>query len=260
MKACLAGLLVTASLCSSAAAGGAGEHRATVTVPGGHYRPVTARSDEPAREVRPFLLDRVPVTNAEFLKFVEANPSWRRDRVSTLTADGRYLASWADAVTLGSAAPARAPVVDVSWFAARAYCADRGGRLPTESEWETAAAATPTEADGRRNPAWRQSLLDWYARPNPAVLPDVGRGTPNLWGAVDLHGLVWEWIADFSASIMAGDAARLCGGGATGSIDPLDYPAFLRIAFRSSLEARTTTANLGFRCAYDGHAGREEHE
>jgi sulfatase modifying factor 1 len=257
MSSRLAGVLVAVSLGWSAAAGGAG---GPVAIPGGRYRPVTARPDEPAREVRPFLLDRTPVTNAQFLRFVESNPTWRRDRVPALTADARYLAGWSDAVTPGAGAPARAPVVGVSWFAARAYCADRGGRLPTEAEWEIAAAATPTEPDGRHDPAWRQSLLDWYARPNPAILPDVGRGTANLWGAVDLHGLVWEWIADFSASIMAGDAARLCGGGATGSIDPLDYPAFLRVAFRSALEARTTTPNLGFRCAYDGHASQEEHE
>jgi len=40
-------------------------------------------------------------------------------------------------------------------------------------------------------------------------------------------------------------------GGAVSSIDPRSYGKYMRAAFRSSLEGRYTTANLGFRCAYD---------
>lgn len=224
---------------------------ATALLPGGHYRAVTAKASEPARAVLPFRMDRTPVTNEAFLAFVESHPAWRRDRVSPLLADSRYLAQWSGPVTPGPQAPPRAPVVGVSWFAAGAFCAARGGRLPSEAEWETAAAASTNERDGRRDPAWRQTVLDWYARPNPPRLPDVGQDRPNYWGLHDLHGLVWEWVSDFGASMLVGDDTRLCGAGALGAVDPLDYPAFLRAAFRSSLEARTTTVNLGFRCAED---------
>jgi formylglycine-generating enzyme required for sulfatase activity len=222
-------------------------------VAGGVYRAVTTKAaDEPPRTVAPFRLDRYPVTNADFAAFVAAHPSWRRDRVSPQLADAAYLASWASAVDAGSGAPARAPVVEVSWFAARAYCAAEGARLPSEAEWEIAAAASPTARDGRRDPAWRQRLLSWYAQPNPARLPEVGRGVANAWGIHDLHGLVWEWVSDFSASMLVGADANLCGAAAAGAIDPDDYPAFLRAAFRSAVQARTTTRNLGFRCARDG--------
>jgi formylglycine-generating enzyme required for sulfatase activity len=64
-----------------------------------------------------------------------------------------------------------------------------------------------------------------------------------------MHGLVWEWVSDFSASMLVGADARLCGAGAASAFDPTDYPAFLRAAFRSAVQARTTTSNLGFRCA-----------
>ncbi len=234
------------------ARGRAGVSPETAPLPGGSYQAVTARKEQPAVTVAPYRLDRAPVTNAAFLAFVRDNAAWRRDRVAALVADGGYLAGWSEPLALGPNAPPHAPVVGVSWFAARAYCAARGGRLPSEAEWELAAAASPTARDGRRDPAWRQTLLDWYARPNPPTLPDVGQRAANLWGLQDLHGLVWEWVNDFSASMLVGDEARLCGAAANGAIDPLDYPAFLRAAFRSSLEGRTTTSNLGFRCAYDG--------
>lgn len=247
-------LLAIPWLGSLAAAGGEAGRDRPVLVAGGAYRPVTAAPNEPARDVAPFRLDPLPVTNAAFLTFVRANPGWRRDQVPPLMADAGYLAGWTDAQNPGAAAPPHAPVVGVSWFAARAYCTARGGRLPTEAEWELAAAATPTERDGRRDARWRQTILDWYARPNPAVLRDVGRGPRNFWGAADLHGLVWEWVEDFAASIVTEKDGRFCGAGASNAPDPLDYPAFLRAALRSSLEARTTTANLGFRCAYEAGA------
>lgn len=196
----------------------------------GIYRPAFPAS--PAeREIRvsAFWLDREPVTNAEFAAFVRAKPEWARDRIKRIYADDGYLS-----------APGgdHAPVVRVSWFAARAYCGWRGGRLPRESEWELAAASN----DGAED-------LAWYEKPTPAVLPDVG-GAPNPWGVRDLHGLVWEWIEDFTGSLAA-TGSQVCGAEAVAAKDPRAYAAFMRFAFRSSLTARDTVSSLGFRCAYD---------
>jgi formylglycine-generating enzyme required for sulfatase activity len=226
----------------------------------GVYRPLYPPSPAEAEvPVRAFLLDRLPVTNREFALFVRAHPEWQRVRVPRVFADEDYLSHWATADALGPDVDEKQPVVRVSWFAAKAYCATRGARLPTEAEWELAASASRTHADGRDDPAWREQILAWYSRPNPPRLPVVGTTPGNYWGVHDLYGLVWEWVLDFNGALLTSDARKtgdkdtltFCGGGAVNATDKSNYPSFMRIAFRSSLRAEYTTNNLGFRCASD---------
>src|SRR6185295_5147933 len=110
-----------------------------------------------------FEIDRTPVTNAKFAAFVAANPRWRRDRVARIFADDGYLQHWSDASTPATGT-GKQPVTRVSWFAANAYCEAQGARLPTWHEWEWVAAASTTVRDARGDPAWRQTILDWYSR------------------------------------------------------------------------------------------------
>jgi formylglycine-generating enzyme required for sulfatase activity len=226
----------------------------TATIGAGTYRPLfPASPSESAVEVAAFRLDRVPVTNGDYLRFVRSHPEWARDRVDAILAEKGYLAHWQGAETLGPAVDAEQPVTSVSWFAARAYCAARGARLPTEAEWERAAAASRTTADGSSDSAWRAELLAIYSRPAPARLPHVGMGAPNFWGVRDLHGLVWEWVFDFNNAIAAfasgSDGLRFCGATGASARDASDFVAFERTALRSSLRASFVLKNLGFRCA-----------
>ncbi len=232
-----------------------------VLIPAGLYRPLLRdKNDPPAVAVAAFLLDEWPVTNAEFLAFVRDQPKWRRSRVSRLFADEIYLSHWADDLALGAAAPADAPVVNVSWFAARAYAAWRGARLPTVAEWERVATAGFATDDGmKREPEFRTAVFTWLARPTPDPLPAVGHGRPNLYGVRDLLGLVWEWTDDFNTAMVTGESRAdpglernlFCGAGSISATDKEDYPAFVRTAFRSSLRANYSVPNLGFRCAED---------
>ena len=252
LPALLVGLTVAV-----AAPAGAG----MVTVGPGTYRPLYPPSEaERAIEVPAFSLDVHPVTNADFLAFVQAHPAWARDKARRLYVDDRYLAHWASPTQLGEETQALQPVTHVSWFAARAYCAAQDARLPTEREWELAAAASPDKADATGDAAWRSQILNWYAKPSTAPLPPVGSTPANVWGVRDLHGVVWEWVEDFGNSLVTSDSReggdeeglRFCGAGAVSAQEVEDYAAFMRIAFRSSLNARYTTKNLGFRCARGG--------
>ena len=248
-----------ALLCLLPAAAIAAGGSAWVKLPGGTFR--SALKYEDARNVRlaPFELQKRPVTNAEFLAFVASHPQWRRDKVASVLAEQRYLSHWAGPATLGDAALPGQPVVQVSWFAASAYCEAQGGRLPTWSEWEYAAAADETRRDARGDPAWRERILAWYSKPSKAALPRAGLQAPNAWGVQDMHGLVWEWTDDFSSLLVSGDNRmqgdadkfKFCGAGALSMDDRENYAVLMRVAMLSSLEAQGTTANLGFRCAKD---------
>ncbi|MCU0791473.1 MAG: formylglycine-generating enzyme family protein [Opitutaceae bacterium] len=233
---------------------------AMAVIPAGAYRPIArATTDPEIVPVTAFRLDVLPVTNGEFLAFVTAHPQWRRSRVSPLFADETYLAHWAGDLDPGPSAALDAPVVHVSWFAARAYARSLDKRLPALAEWELAAAAGYDTPSGRDEPAFTRDLYAWLSAPTADPLPSVGAFRPDFHGVRALHGLVWEWVDDFDTAMVTGesraDAARdqnlFCGGAAASATDPGDYSAFMRQALRSSLKARQGTASLGFRCAAD---------
>jgi formylglycine-generating enzyme required for sulfatase activity len=249
--------LPVAGLVAGGAAAGLGDY---VRLPGGSFRSALKYEDVKGKvRIAPFALMRRPVTNAEFLAFVQAHPQWRRDRVAGVFAEPRYLSHWGSATALGSSAQSGQPVVQVSWFAAHAYCEAQGARLPTWSEWEYAAAADETRRDARRDPAWRERILAWYSRPSNRALPRAGLQAENAYGVQDLHGLVWEWTEDFTGLLVdadnrnQGDAdnSRFCGAGALSMDDRDNYAVLMRVALLSSLDAEDTTGNLGFRCAKD---------
>ena len=237
-----------------------------VLIPAGQYAPLIRSKDEPESVPVPaFWLDARPVTNAQFLDFVRTHPQWRRSAISPLFADTGYLADWAGDLELGARAPAEAPVVRVSWFAARAFARAQGKRLPTTAEWERAAAAGFATPNGATEPGFTAQVLGWFTRPTPETLPAVGAGRANFFGVHDLFGLVWEWVDDFNTAMVTGESRAdtglerdlFCGSGAAGSRDPSDYAGFMRAGYRSSLRANYAVPNLGFRCAADNEDAAE---
>ena len=230
-----------------------------VVISGGVFEPMfRSTADFKEIAVKPFHLDVLPVTNQEFLEFVRANPRWQRSNVKRLFADESYLKNWAGDLEPGTNAPANGPVTFVSWFAAKAYAQWAGKRLPTTAEWEFVAAAGYTNANGQTDVEFRRALLAGYSSPAQR-LAEVGANRTNYWGVHDLHGLIWEWVADFNTSMVTGDARGdtgldrqlFCGSGSVGARDVSDYAAFMRYGFRSSLKADYCIHNLGFRCAKD---------
>lgn len=220
-----------------------------VVIPAGRYVP-PFRDERIPNEIpiKSFLLDVLPVTNEDFLKFVRANPKWQRSQVKPAAADTSYLRHWSGDFQFDERIK-NAPVTYVSFSAAKAYARWRDKRLPTIAEWEYVASASPTRADGKNDSAFQKQILEWYTRPSPDILPAVGNTPANFYGVKNLHGLVWEWTGDFYTT--QGLAEAVCGGGAKDAKDRGDYPAFMRFGFRSSLQMNYTVHNLGFRCAKD---------
>lgn len=237
-------------------------HTATalkVRIEGGMFTPFYSNAKEPkAVRVLAFSLDARPVTNGEYLGFIHEWPTWNATNIKRMFADSGYLKQFNVGANIQRIK--KAPVVNVSWFAADAFCRARGGRLPSVLEWEYVAAASEDQKDASHDPAFVQKLLGWYSAPNaPGDQVEVGKGRANAWGVYDMHGLVWEWTDDFNSVFVSGDNRRdgdslknvFCGAGSFSAEDKANYAAFMRYAFRSSLKGNYTTENLGFRCAYD---------
>ena len=170
-----------------------------------------------------FCISATETTNREFLDFVQANPQWRKDRIPTAFHDGDYLKHWPAPDRFPPSAD-RHPVTYVSWFAAKAYADWRGGSLPTEFQWTTAAigdvAGSRVVASGSHNSPPSFKNYPWGARWEPGrcnneetLRPVRGiPGTPvvevdtfprgaSSWGGkkiYNLSGNVWEWCDNWS--------------------------------------------------------------
>ena len=136
-------------------------------IPGGSYRPLYLKKDTPMISVKPFQIDKTPVTNAEFAQFVKANPKWQRGNVSVKQAESNYLKQWDK--NGPKAADANKPVTNVSWFAAHAYCAAQGKRLPTNDEWEFVGLASELQANGSNEPSYSKQQRSQQLRRLPAL-------------------------------------------------------------------------------------------
>lgn len=134
-----------------------------------------------------FFIDRYPVTNAEYKKFVEA-------------AGRKPPSHWQN----GKIPPGKEthPVVNVSWNDAAAYAAWAGKRLPTEAEWEKAASWDPLKNEKRVYPwgdRFDAALCNSKESGIGGTTP-VGKYSPqgdSPYGAADMAGNVWEWCADW---------------------------------------------------------------
>ncbi|SIQ95718.1 formylglycine-generating enzyme family protein [Pontibacter lucknowensis] len=231
-----------------------------VHVKGGTFVPLYGSNNQSV-SVQDFIMDKYPVTNAQYEAFVAEYPKWKKSEVKALFADAGYLKHWSSDLGVGTNSDKLkdSPVINVSWFAAKAYCECQGKRLPTVNEWEFAALASETKKDASSEPSFYQRSLDWYSQPNPKYLPPVQNAFKNYYGLYGMIGLVWEWTSDFNSALIVGESRQnasldrqlFCGAGSTGASDVKNYVAFMRYAFRSSLKANYTVANLGFRCVQD---------
>lgn len=135
-------------------------------------------------EVDSFLIDRYPVTNAQFYEFL-VNSGY----VPSDTAN--FLKHWSNGIY--RTGQEKYPVVYVSYEDMQAYAKWAGKRLPTEAEWQLAAQGT----DGRKWPWGNDFRGTWcnnsFGRPTPV---DAFPKGASPYGVIDLVGNVWQMTND----------------------------------------------------------------
>ncbi|WP_437670460.1 formylglycine-generating enzyme family protein [Sorangium sp. So ce131] len=223
---------------------------ASVAVPEGSFN----RSNDPEypATVSGFLLDRFEVTVGRFRRFVEAYPEskpvpgsgqhphiegsgWNVEWTEMLPANEAELTAdvkcsstyqtWRDT----DEGTEHLPMNCLSWYVAFAFCAWDGGRLPTEAEWNYAAAG----GEEQRPYPWSNSASDDKVDDSHAVydcmadrvmprscafsdIQPVGSRSSTgdgRWGHADLAGNMWEWVLDWHAEYpdACNDCANLKG-------------------------------------------------
>lgn len=198
-----------------------------------------------------FWIDQMPVTNAEYKKFLDANPERPVPFVDDPLA---HSFNWDAKTRMFPASRGAYPVVLVSWYDASAYCQWAGKRLPTEAEWEKAARGT----DARLYP-WGNEWDSTKANTAEGRINDatpVGQFTKggSPYGALDMVGNVWQWTSSLDRPYPYhttdgredpnAEGLRVVRGGAW-----LFGAAITRTAMRSAFEANDVSLSIGFRCA-----------
>ena len=224
------------------------------------------RFHEHEMQVKAFYIDKYPVTNAEFKKFIDASNYHPKDGLNFLKdwKGGMYPEGWANK-----------PVTWVSLEDAREYAKWAGKRLPHEWEWQYAAQGN----DGRRFP-WGN--CDWLAPfsslsppacsmqngPNdaPAPMPDKGRVMlaasdvdahpkgASPFGVMDMVGNVWQWTDEYTDEHTR--AAIVRGGS---HYQPQGSIWYFPQAYRNDQHGKLLlmapsydrSGTLGFRCVKD---------
>jgi formylglycine-generating enzyme required for sulfatase activity len=217
-----------------------------VLVPGGHFTlGSTLNFDEKPpndQTVKPFYMGRVDVTNEQYRKFVAATG---HKTAGDWEADAKQ---WGD----------KAPVLEVSWQDAQAYCQWAGLRLPSEPEWELAARGTEDRVypwgntwDPTKLCCSKENVRDAGGPTAVGSFPDGA----SPYGCLDMAGNVCQWCsskyrpypydAGNGCEDLSGDDPRVLRGGSW----YINVPEDFRGSYRRGYPPTKIDNTIGFRVA-----------
>jgi len=206
------------------------------------------RFHEHRMHINAFYMDKYPVTNAEFKKFLDATHYHPADDLNFLKdwKNGTYPDGWA-----------KRPVTWVSQDDARAYAAWVGKRLPHEWEWQYAAQGGDANRLYPWGDKWEASNVPTPVKGRSLTAPDevdAHAAGASPFGVVDMVGNVWQWTDEYVDEHTRGGILR---GGSY--YQPQGSIWYFPQAYRNDQHGKLLlmapsydrSGALGFRCVQD---------
>ena len=218
--------------------------------------------EKPAKKIKitSFYMGRIEVTNKEFAEFLNKKGNQTTGNTPWINLEG----SWnnlkcriylKDSVFLVEEGFEDYPVNLVNWFGADAYCKWKGGRLPSEAEWEYALRSGFSKKEIKNI---KMDDYAWYKTNSNYNLHKGGQLKPDRNGIFDMYGNLWEWCDDYyqaeyyktrsrnnPKSPEKGDFRVMRGGSWTNDRETLSA------SNRNGLNPNSNKINVGFRIAFD---------
>lgn len=239
-----------------------------VFVKGGSFRmgDKTGEKDEiPIHKVKlsDFYIGKFEVSNIEFVEFLNKKGNQYENHSYWIDIDGKWRGLKCRIYNNNNEFFVEKryenhPANFVSWYGANSYCKWKGGRLPTEAEWEYAAGGVSTGSTTQKDSNINIDEFAWYASNSGNKIHKTGSKRPNALGIYDMQGSLWEWCSDWYAAEYYSKSKRKNPQ----NTDKADYKVLrggswandkkmLRLTNRNALKPNINKINLGFRIVYD---------